>query len=91
MELTDAELLGWRFPGLRRLAEGPVPELVPCSRCGSAVSRALDPRGHVLGVEFEVDEVYVHACLGYRPREVAESEPEAVPAFGLNAAERPSY
>lgn|GEM_PF-6368854 len=73
------------------MAEGPVPELLPCSRCGSAVSRALDPRGQVLGVEFEGNEVYVHACLGYRPQRAAEPEHEAVPAPVLKAAESPSY
>lgn len=79
MELSDAEQLGWRFPGLRRLKSGNYPELVPRSRCGHPVSRALDPRGNLLGVEFVQDGlVEVHACLGTELDSHADSGPGAI-------------
>jgi len=79
MELSNAVQLGWRFPGLRRLKSGNYPELVPCSRCGHPVSRALDPRGNLLGVEFTRDgAVEVHACLGAELESRADSGPGAI-------------
>lgn len=79
MQLSDANLLGWRFPGLRRLSGQAYPEILPCSRCGHPVSRALDPRGNVLGVEFAQDDtVEVHACFGARQSSTMDHDSTAI-------------